>query len=233
MARTSIFARTMQSRETIPSLASETSAMNGELGWLAGVGATLFLLASVGTLLSLSLGPFVALYALVIALIAYAYIRSTELDLLARFAHNPRGTFSATVVAASLGLVAVLSAPVGSSGALHLGPVLWAILHGGADSVALSMMPILVVSRVTRSDLLLRIGSGGAAIAASALAVIVYHAGFANSWSAPSFALAGIVVAITACGVIARNPLPTVVGHVVMHAALAVAGVPETPLRLH
>jgi hypothetical protein len=45
--------------------------------------------------------------------------------------------------------------------------------------------------------------------------------------------LAIAVVAITACAVVARNPLPALVGHVVMHGALAVAGMPETPLRMH
>ncbi|MGZ3416323.1 MAG: hypothetical protein ACXVEE_00585 [Polyangiales bacterium] len=231
--RSSIITRQLQSRDSTLSSPSETSAANGELGWLAAVGAMLFLVASVGTLLSLSLGAFVTVYAVIVALISWAYVRSAELDLLARFANNPDGTFSATIVAASLGLVAVLGEPVAGRGSFEISSLLWSVVHGSADAIALSVLPILVVSRVTRSDLLLRLGSGGAAIAASALAVIVYHAGFANAWSARGFLVAGIVVAITTCGVVARNPLPAIVGHVVMHAALALVGASEGLLRPH
>lgn len=230
MARTSILARTISSRESTISLGCEARAMNGELGWLALVGAALFLVASVGTLLQIALGPFVVLHGLVVFVIAFAYVRSTELDLLARLAHNARGTFSASVVAASVGLAPVLIVPA-TDMPVSLGSVFWSLLHGGFDAVALSVMPLLVVNRVTRADLLPRLGSGGAAVAASLLAVVAYHAGFANAWTTEGYVLAIAVVAITGCGVAARNPLPAVVGQVVMHGALAVAGMPE--IRLH
>jgi hypothetical protein len=127
--------------------------------------------------------------------------------------------------------VAVLAEPVASRGSFAISALLVSIVHGSADAIALSVLPITVVSRVTRSDLLSRVGSAGAAIAASALAVAVFHAGFASAWSGRTFLVAGIVVAITTCGVVARNPLPAVIGHVVMRAALAVAGASEAPLQ--
>jgi hypothetical protein len=107
--------------------------------------------------------------------------------------------------------------------------------YGVADSLLLSVLPVLAVSYATgglgSGSFSSQIWFGAIALAATALVTVCYHIGFAEFRSRKAV-LPVIATGLGSLGfLISLNPLAAIVSHVAMHCAAVVRG-PERTLQL-
>lgn len=206
------------------------------LGWvlLAG-GLGLGSAGLFSSVLRVDRAGFVGLHAAVVAGFAILYCRIEAVSALTQLRRRwPAGL----VLGLLLGTVLVRTVlaqpggvrPDGTALAVALG--WYGVVHGAADAVLLSIVPVLAVYGARSPDTLRRAGQrwlwGLAALAASLLVTALYHLGFAEfRGSALVQPLVGNLL-ITASYLFAGSPVAPLSAHVLMHAAAVWHGMDGT-----
>lgn len=211
-----------------------------QLTWVAAAAAVGFGCSAIFSgLLHWQRRAFLVPYLLSVGLLGFAYLRANRLDAMRLARHRWRQGLAGAVVLAAFGIGTVLAQPASAIAqgwrlAFDLG---WSgILYGVADSVLLSVIPMLAGWKLAR-ELGWAEGKRGAVlgravgIAASLAVTAAYHLGF------PEYQGPQVVGAMFGNGILTLgyaltgSPLAPVLSHVVMHVAALLRG-PATMSQL-
>ena len=187
---------------------------------------------------------YLAALMLATAALTFGYLAWSGTDVVTFLTHNWAWGIVGAVLSGGMVAVAIAKAanrrglphPAGRSVWHMSGLLVWeGLLYGTAEGLLLSALPVLIAWQ--GFDLLGwtgttagAVGSGTLAIVASVLVIYVHHLGYREFRGNPQ-----IVMPIAACGMLSiaylltASPIAPVGGHVLLHTAMEVRGVPMPP----